>query len=234
MTRFTICSLTFSYCAALLALAPSALAVDGTVLINQATSVSGLPGCAHSGFPITICQSGSYKLSGNLTVADANTTAISITADNVTLDLNGFSILGPTVCVGRPVTSCSPTGSGNGVAGVIQRGITVVNGSVRGMGGEGINIGDASSVKNVHAASNGDNGISVSGGTVSGNTATGNGLNGIIAVGAVSGNYAVGNGAAGILVFCPSSAVGNTAFSNGTSNLVPSGVGCALANNAAP
>jgi hypothetical protein len=100
VTRFTTWSLTVLFSAALLAIAPSALAVDGTVLINQNTSVNGLPGCPNAGFPIIICQSGSYKLSGNLTV---NTTllgnyfqvwdiAIAIASSNVTLDLNGFSI----------------------------------------------------------------------------------------------------------------------------------------------
>src|SRR5712692_4005736 len=85
-------------------------AVDGVVLIDQNRALAGgvTPGDA-PGFPVTISVPGSYRLSGNLTVPDANTTAIQVTADNVTLDLNGFSIIGPTVCVG---TSCSPTGTG--------------------------------------------------------------------------------------------------------------------------
>jgi hypothetical protein len=48
-----------------------------------------LTGCPNGGhFPIVICQSGSYRLSGNITVPDANTTAIVIFTDDVTLDLN--------------------------------------------------------------------------------------------------------------------------------------------------
>src|SRR5215469_5688807 len=85
-----------------------AFAVDGTVLINQSTVM------AAGGFPYKITQPGSYQLSGNLVVPDANTTAISITVDHVSLDLNGFSISGPTVCTGTPVTSCSPSGSNRG------------------------------------------------------------------------------------------------------------------------
>ena len=47
--------------AILLVSAPSALAVDGVILINQNTSVNGIPGCPHAGFPIVICQSGSSR-----------------------------------------------------------------------------------------------------------------------------------------------------------------------------
>src|SRR6266540_3776373 len=74
-------------------------AVDGVVLIDQNRALAGgvTPGDT-PGFPVTLSVPGSYRLTGNLTVPDANTTAIQIAADNVTLDLNGFSILGPVVC----------------------------------------------------------------------------------------------------------------------------------------
>src|SRR6266446_3470936 len=103
-------------------------AVDGVVLIDQNRALAGgvTPGDT-PGFPVTISLAGSYRLSGNLTVPNANTTAILITADNVTIDLNGFSIIGPTVCSGSPpVTSCSPTGTGHGVDGGTHDYITVV------------------------------------------------------------------------------------------------------------
>jgi hypothetical protein len=57
-----------------------AFAVDGVVLINQATVASA------GGLPFQITQPGSYRLSGDLTVPDGNTTAIKITADHVTVD----------------------------------------------------------------------------------------------------------------------------------------------------
>ncbi len=63
----------------------SAFAVDGTVLINQSTVT------AMGGFPYTITQSGSYKLSGNL-VVPSGLSGIVITVPNVTIDLNGFNI----------------------------------------------------------------------------------------------------------------------------------------------
>src|SRR5256885_13905531 len=92
-------------------------AVDGAVLINQSAALAGnvTPGDT-PGFPVTISVSGSYKLSGNLTVPDANTSAIQISADHVTIDLNGFSIIGPVVCTGFPIT-CTPHGSGSGIDG---------------------------------------------------------------------------------------------------------------------
>src|SRR6202011_4694295 len=125
------------------ALSCNMYAVDGVVLIDQNRALAGgvTPGDT-PGFPVTISVSGSYRLSGNLTVPDANTTAILITQDNVTIDLNGFSIIGPTVCVGSPtVTSCSPLGAGYGVDGGGHHSITVINGSVRGMGNSGISLG---------------------------------------------------------------------------------------------
>jgi len=71
-----------------MAIAPvAALAVDGVVLINQATVT------AAGGFPYVISQPGSYKLSGRLVASDG-ASGIRINASNVTLDLNGFSIEG--------------------------------------------------------------------------------------------------------------------------------------------
>jgi len=62
--------------------------VDGTIEINQAMVL------ANGGFPYTISASGSYRLTGNLTVP-AGTNRINVTPSNVTIDLNGFSITGP-------------------------------------------------------------------------------------------------------------------------------------------
>ena len=69
-----------------MALVPfGAFAVDGVVLINQATVM------AAGNFPYTISAAGSYKLSSNLNVP-SGVDGIKIAASNVTLDLNGFSI----------------------------------------------------------------------------------------------------------------------------------------------
>jgi hypothetical protein len=71
-----------------MAFVPASLfAVDGVTLINQSIVT------AAGGFPYTITQPGSYKLSGNLSVP-TGLTAIYITVPKVTIDLNGFSITG--------------------------------------------------------------------------------------------------------------------------------------------
>lgn len=79
-------------------MATTCFAVDGVVLINQATVM------AAGGFPYKITQPGSYRLSGNLTInttpngnfvtetALSEDVAVLVASSNVTLDLNGFNI----------------------------------------------------------------------------------------------------------------------------------------------
>jgi len=165
--------------------------VDGVVRIDQNRALAGsiTPGDA-PGFPVTISQPGSYRLTGNLTVSDLNTTAIQITADSVTLDLNGFSIIGPTLCPRSPATTCPPSGTGTGIEAASDvstgqpptgpRGIRVLNGSVRGVGLFGILLrADDSVVERVTASSNAGAGIVA--GSVFQSASTGNGSFGIIA-----------------------------------------------------
>lgn len=159
MRRVTIWTCVVLSCAALLSL-PSPVRA-GVVLIDQNTSVNGLPGCPHSGFPIIICQSGSYRLTANLTISSVNTDGIDITADNVTLDLGGFTISGPVTCTPNTYPlQCTAAGSGIGISGGGPVGgsgsnnITVRNGTVQGMGNSGISIhyGNNVLVQGVHVA----------------------------------------------------------------------------------
>jgi hypothetical protein len=190
-------------------------AVDGVVLIDQNKAMAGgvTPGDA-PGFPVTISLPGSYRLAGNLTVPDANTDAIVITSNNVTLDLNGFAILGPTVC-GRSgggssgSITCSPTGTGNGVNGPRVNNITVTNGTIRGMGASGISlIGSTSSpgsppstVQKMAVHSNGDNGIGVDTGLIANNVTGTNGSYGIATnLANVIGNYSTNNNFGGLFI----------------------------------
>jgi len=146
-----------------MALAPAAaLAIDGQVLINMST-VS-----AAGGFPYTIRQAGSYKLSGNLTVPNGDTTAIVIAHDNVTLDLNGFSILGPVDCTAGFPCANGAGNLGHGVrAGTdtpaqMYFNITVRNGTISGMGADGIHIlGDNVTVEDLHVRNSGLSGVVV-------------------------------------------------------------------------
>ena len=92
-----MCALSIALVAAMAA--ASAGAADGVSEINQARALAGgvTPGDV-PGFPVTIDASGSYRLTGDLTAPDLDTTAIGVTADDVTIDLNGFAIIGPNDC----------------------------------------------------------------------------------------------------------------------------------------
>ena len=77
-------------------------AAEGAVGIDQTKALNGgVTANDTAGFPVTLSQPGHYRLTGNLTVSDPMAQAIYITAPNVTLDLNGFTIQGPNKCVGR-------------------------------------------------------------------------------------------------------------------------------------
>ncbi len=231
-----------------------AQAADGAIFIDQSRAMEGNITLGDSaGFPITISQSGSYRLAGNLTVPDLDTVAIQITADFVTLDLNGFSILGPGTCTAGTVTTCSGTGAGIGVlAGGNQphpapRGTRVLNGTVHGMGLFGIRLdGGGSYVEKVTVDSNAGGGMTVSGAVIQ-SAATQNGSFGIIGDiirdstvlqnggdgiilgvngGVATGNVSSFNGGFGIAVQF-GTATGNTLFLNqgsGISASCPSSV----------
>jgi hypothetical protein len=199
-------------------------AVDGVVLIDQNKAMAGgvTPGDA-PGFPVTISLSGSYRLASNLVVPNENTTAITITADNVSLDLNGFMIQGPTVC-NAVAHTCAPTGTGDGIDFRNRFAITIVNGSIKGMGHDGLNgevttflQGRVARVERVSAISNGGAGIlSGVGGIIVGSIAFNNGSEGILCGAAciIKDNHSINNGTYGILTGSGSNVSGNTAGQN--------------------
>lgn len=159
---------------ALAALCHCLSAVDGVTLIDQKIAMSGkVTRMDTAGFPVTISEPGSYRLSGNLVVPDAATTAIEITSDDVTLDLNGFSIIGPNVCTPNPTRCTYSGGGGIGIMAVGPQGVEspanvrVSNGIVRGMGGHGIRMmGRGTVVERVNTISNGGPGIVVGEGSI--------------------------------------------------------------------
>jgi hypothetical protein len=198
----------------------SLYAVDGVVLIDQNHALAGniTPGDT-PGFPVTISQSGSYRLTGNLTVPDANTTAIQITASYVNLDLNGFSIIGPVVCTSTPAT-CPAPGQGVGVQGGTggqpsPRGVRVSNGIVRGMGSLGIGLfGGGNVVERITAENNAGGGI-IAAGNVFQSSANQNGAFGIFAT-IIQDSTADENHDVGIQIDAEGGvAIGNAAHING-------------------
>lgn len=190
---------------------------DEPVLIDQDRATQGsVTSGDDPGFPVTISKPGSYRLMGNLTVSDMDTTAIRITANSVTIDLNGFSILGPVVCSEEPL-ACPAPGTGAGIlASESQstRGVKVMNGSVSGMGGPGIQLnGERSSVQDVMAENNAGGGIYVTGSVVA-SSASRNGSFGIFAL-TVRDSYATQNAHDGILLIGGGMASGNVSSLNG-------------------
>jgi hypothetical protein len=119
-------------CAALQA--STAAAVDGVIEINQVSALAGAitPGDG-AGFPVTLSQPGSYRLTGNLELPTLAIAAVVVTAADVSLDLNGFAILGQNAC-GSLVFDAN----GNGIDALAGPNTSVRNGTIKGMGYHGI------------------------------------------------------------------------------------------------
>ncbi|MCP4593019.1 MAG: right-handed parallel beta-helix repeat-containing protein [bacterium] len=203
-------------------------AVDGVYEINQVCMVSGcFPGDA-PGFPVTISSPGSYRLTGNLTVPDADTVAIETAVDGVSLDLNGFALLGPTVCDPAP---CTPTGPGHGVQAALSR-ITVTNGTVRGFGRYGVRVGRGSRVEGLWVSHNGNYGIHafLAEIVVAHNVVSFNGTSGVECQGVVEGNVVNLNLGTGLVV---GKAVvrDNLVKGNGSHGIFVDSAGCMFTGN---
>lgn len=199
----------------------SAFAVDGIVLINQASVM------AAGGFPYTITQSGSYKLSGNLIVSGF-VNGVVINASSVTLDLNGFSISGPVTCSGQPV-SCVGL-AGDGVTGLnTSNDLTIKNGTITGMSRGVILNGSGELVEEIHASQNSFGGIVLAGsGIVRRCTAASNGSLGIGVFhgGVVEANLATSNGFIGINAQRGATVISNGIVSNGDGSTNSGGLFC--------
>jgi len=151
---------------------PPAGAVTGTAKplgeVEPRTAINAVntPGDADSLYTIT--QPGSYYLTGNVT-GESGKHGIKISANGVTVDLNGFEMSGvPGMGAFDGVTLSLP-GAAN---------VTVLNGSLRGWGDCGIELGSANNVlvRDVQTNGNAGTGILVfSGSTVTGCGARNNG-----------------------------------------------------------
>lgn len=141
-----------------------ACASDGVFEINQACATAGCFSGDAAGLPVTISQPGSYRLTSNLSAPATH--GIQINTDGVQFDLGGFTISGPVVCTGSPI-SCVP--SSYGPAGVLiagsTNGVVVRNGRVQGFG-PGVYSGRAGVVENIIAIRNAATGIVAVDGTL--------------------------------------------------------------------
>lgn len=133
MNRFTVTRLQRALLAAALLASASGALAQATINHNKALAGNVTPGDA-PGYPITISRPGHYKLVGNLSVP-VGSDGIVITANDVTLDLNGFTVAGAGSCSrdnSTRVVSCS--GGGHKGIAVSGSGGTLRNGTVRGFG----------------------------------------------------------------------------------------------------
>jgi hypothetical protein len=130
---------------ALAALAPfsAALALDGEVLITQSIATAGgVTPADDPGFPVTISRSGKYKLTGNL-VVPAGTDGFEVTADNVTIDFNGFRI----------------TGGRFGINAAGADGLTAMNGTILNFSSNGIRARGFAIIQDMQVVSNNGMGV---------------------------------------------------------------------------
>lgn len=222
-----------------LALAAPSGAVDGVVEINHACATTNgcFPGDA-SGYPVTITGAAgpSYRLTSDLLVPDENTDGVLVSTSGVGIDLNGFSIV-RVGCVGA-LLQCTPgqgTGSGIETSSVFNLGLSVKNGSITGMGRNGLFLADQAEVTGVRVRWNRRTGISVGAGSIlADNTAFENGFDGLSAgvTSVVSNNTAYENGQRGIFAEAGSSVQQNSTYNNALSG-ISTGHGSTVAGNTA-
>lgn len=202
---------------------PFAVSADeGALEINQACA-SG-DGCFSGdspGFPVEITSAGSYVLTGNL-APPADSDGIRISADDVSIDLSGFSLRGSVECSGTPVTGCNDAEFSVGINGATASGVSVTDGVVSGHPGfglaldtrafvagvrasenaaTGVDVGSDSLVRNVIARRNGESGIDAgTGSRIFDSIGYGNNATGIYsgANGTISGGVANENGGNGV------------------------------------
>ena len=214
---------------------------NAQVLINQDNAIAGIDSNDAPGFPVTISEPGSYRLSSNLNTGGQS--GIVILVSDVTIDLNGFSIRGN---AGLRVGIFADNRINHNLVGIVIRNGTISNfrdGIDLGLSTQsiverigvhdnesfGILVGENSTVTGNTASGNGRAGISVgNSSTVTGNTASNNfvGIE-VQRDSTVSGNTASGNvGQEGIGLECPVNLLGNTALRNrGTDILEFPGLG---------
>ena len=117
----------------LVLLAPAVVPAGGVREINQACAVG--TGCFPAdppGFPVTLPDSGSYVLTGNLDHDPAlhgSTAIVALAADDISLDLNGFALRSTSTCTS---ISC-PAGGVQGISGGGRDRVSVRNGTITGV-----------------------------------------------------------------------------------------------------
>jgi hypothetical protein len=195
--------------------------------IDQTLALKGGITPGHSpGFPITISVSGSYRLVGNLSV-DPPSSAIVIAADNVTIDLNGFTIAPLRAGSAKSFDAITDQGAsrtgivvrdgvisdfGTGIQLYASQQVTIAGLRASRMDSIGINVGTSSTVSGNHSYLN-RHGI----------------ITGAQAI--VSRNVVYGNAGDGILTLQAAIIEGNSSSRNSFNGIVCSGGACSINSN---
>lgn len=211
-------------------------AVDGVIEINQACAVQ--TGCFSgdtAGFPISINGSigKNYRLTSDLYLPDNFKTGIEIMTDNVTVDLNRFSIIGPECA--ENIVDCRPSvGTGYGLHSV-KSGHTIKNGSIIGMGASGILSGDYSRIENLSVHWCRIIGIQFkSNSLITNNIISHNGINGLDTIGkgsVINGNTVTDNIGQGLRATSTNNNIINNLVSNNGENGISVGDFSRVQNN---
>lgn len=175
---------------------------------------------AEAKFQLTISEPGTYRLFEDVVVSDANTTGIEINADNVTIDLNGFSIRGPGTCT-QPSASCAPRGTGNGIHAITRENIVVKNGGIYGMGNAGIYLETNSvHIDNMRLSGNSNGGIVVFGGVINNSVIVDNGGDGVAGLDILLQKSIIrGNAQFGFKAYANSTYLNNTFIGNNNNGI---------------
>lgn len=173
--------------------------------------------------PFVITNSGSYYLTASLT-GTSGQAGISVQANNVTLDLNGFTLSGV-------------AGSLQGIVASNVQGLVVYNGTISGWAGTGLDASTAFNcrIERLIASGNGSHGVSVaSGSVISDCVASANGGDGI-KIGSscnVLNNLSQTNGAAGIEATGTGNRIeGNSVVGNSGNGILVEGIANLIIKN---
>ncbi len=183
-------------------------------LMLGVSSIALAGGTVISKLPYTISKSGAYYLSKNLEENKNDVGGITIEADNVTIDLSGFSLIG----LGTG-TTLEPT------YGIYMNGRSnaeIKNGIIRNFKSHGIyesnNVGNSHRIINVRVINNGEKGINLLGNNhiVKDCTVSSNGNHGLdIGTGSlVISNTSFNNGGSGFYITTGCSVKDNTSSLN--------------------
>jgi len=177
--------------------------------------------------PYTISQSGSYVVVKDLSLSTQDTNGITISVDNVTIDLNGHSLMGPGKSTGT---------SGSGIYIVATRyNIAIHNGTVLDWRQDGINGQNSanSQFENLRCYNNGLRGLYAGfGSRVVGNTCYQNADAGIRTNNGcyINGNACSNNAGSGLYAGLGSTVSGNSCKNN-TNEGIYAEAACQISNN---